>query len=121
MGGQVGIAKLDDGQTDLKVDRSVEMDGKGNGTNPERSFGAGYPVSSIVRQPMAVIDKLCQYSAAFGVPNSNTQERLPVDILHCVDRVGDQIDDDLLNLISIHENLKDWFLDFVLDRRRISG
>jgi hypothetical protein len=41
MGGQVGIAKLDDGQIDLKVDRSVEMDGKGNGTNPERSFRAG--------------------------------------------------------------------------------
>jgi hypothetical protein len=37
---------------------------------------------------------------------SNTQERLPVDVLHRVDRVGDQIDDDLLDLISIHENLK---------------
>jgi hypothetical protein len=68
--------------------------------------------------PWPLIDKLCQYSASIGVPNSNTQERLSVDILHRVDRIGDQIDDDLLNLISIHENLKDRVLEFVLDRRR---
>jgi len=42
MGGQVGIAKLDDGQIDLKLDPSVEMGGKANGTNPEQLFAAGY-------------------------------------------------------------------------------
>jgi organic hydroperoxide reductase OsmC/OhrA len=33
MGGRVGTAKSDDGQIDLKLDRPVEMGGKGNGTN----------------------------------------------------------------------------------------
>jgi len=42
MGGRVGTAKSDDGQIDLKLDRPVEMGGKGNGTNPEQLFAAGY-------------------------------------------------------------------------------
>ena len=41
-GGRVGTAKSDDGQIDLKLDRPVEMGGKGNGTNPEQLFAAGY-------------------------------------------------------------------------------
>jgi osmotically inducible protein OsmC len=36
MGGRVGSAKSDDGQINLKLDRPIEMGGKGNGTNPER-------------------------------------------------------------------------------------
>jgi osmotically inducible protein OsmC len=32
MGGRVGTAKSDDGQINLKLDRPVEMGGKGNGT-----------------------------------------------------------------------------------------
>jgi len=42
MGGRVGNAKSDDGQTNLKLDRPVEMGGKGDGTNPEQLFAAGY-------------------------------------------------------------------------------
>jgi lipoyl-dependent peroxiredoxin len=42
MGGRVGTAKSDDGQIDLKLDRPVEMGGKGNGTNPEQLFALGY-------------------------------------------------------------------------------
>jgi osmotically inducible protein OsmC len=42
MGGRVGTAKSDDGQINLKLDRPVEMGGKGNGTNPEQLFAAGY-------------------------------------------------------------------------------
>src|ERR1700734_3938390 len=41
-GGRVGIAKSDDGQIDLKLDRPVEMGGRGNGTNPEQLFAVGY-------------------------------------------------------------------------------
>jgi lipoyl-dependent peroxiredoxin len=41
-GGRVGTAKSDDGQIDLKLDRPVEMGGKGNGTNPEQLFAVGY-------------------------------------------------------------------------------
>ena len=41
MGGRVGTAKSDDGQINLKLDRPVEMGGKGNGTNPEQLFAAG--------------------------------------------------------------------------------
>jgi osmotically inducible protein OsmC len=41
-GGRVGTAKFDDGQIDLKLDRPIEMGGKGNATNPEQLFGAGY-------------------------------------------------------------------------------
>jgi len=42
MGGRVGTAKSDDGQINLKLDRPVEMGGKGNGTNPEQLFAVGY-------------------------------------------------------------------------------
>ena len=42
LGGRVGSAKSDDGQIDLRLDRPVEMGGKGNGTNPEQLFAAGY-------------------------------------------------------------------------------
>jgi lipoyl-dependent peroxiredoxin len=42
MGGRVGTAKSDDGQINLKLDRPIEMGGKGNGTNPEQLFAAGY-------------------------------------------------------------------------------
>src|SRR5882757_572511 len=42
MGGRVGTAKSDDGQINLKLDRSVEMGGKGDGTNPEQLFAIGY-------------------------------------------------------------------------------
>jgi osmotically inducible protein OsmC len=42
MGGRVGTAISDDGQINLKLDRPVEMGGKGNGTNPEQLFAAGY-------------------------------------------------------------------------------
>jgi Ohr subfamily peroxiredoxin len=42
MGGRVGTAKSDDGQIDLKLDRPVEMGGKGNGTNPEQLFAVSY-------------------------------------------------------------------------------
>jgi osmotically inducible protein OsmC len=42
MGGRVGTARSDDGQIDLKLDRPVEMGGKGNGTNPEQLFAVGY-------------------------------------------------------------------------------
>ena len=42
MGGRVGIAKSDDGLINLKLDRPVEMGGKGNGTNPEQLFAVGY-------------------------------------------------------------------------------
>ena len=41
-GGRVGTAKSDDEQFDLKLDRPVEMGGKGNGTNPEQLFAVGY-------------------------------------------------------------------------------
>jgi lipoyl-dependent peroxiredoxin len=41
-GGRVGTAKSDDGQINLKLDRPVEMGGKGNGTNPEQLFAVGY-------------------------------------------------------------------------------
>ena len=41
-GGRIGTAKSDDGQIDLKLDRPIEMGGKGNGTNPEQLFAAGY-------------------------------------------------------------------------------
>jgi osmotically inducible protein OsmC len=41
-GGRAGTAKSDDGQIDLKLDRPIEMGGKGNGTNPEQLFAAGY-------------------------------------------------------------------------------
>jgi Ohr subfamily peroxiredoxin len=41
-GGRVGTARSDDGQIDLKLDRPIEMGGKGNGTNPEQLFAAGY-------------------------------------------------------------------------------
>jgi lipoyl-dependent peroxiredoxin len=42
MGGRVGTAKSDDGQIELKLNRPVEMSGKGNGTNPEQLFAVGY-------------------------------------------------------------------------------
>jgi osmotically inducible protein OsmC len=42
MGGRVGTVKSDDGQINLKLDRPLEMGGKGNGTNPEPLFAAGY-------------------------------------------------------------------------------
>jgi organic hydroperoxide reductase OsmC/OhrA len=42
MGGRFGTAKSDDGQIDLKLDRPVEMGGKGNGPNLEHLFAAGY-------------------------------------------------------------------------------
>jgi lipoyl-dependent peroxiredoxin len=42
MGGRVGTAKSDDGQINLKLDRPVEMGGKGDGTNPEQLFAVGY-------------------------------------------------------------------------------
>jgi lipoyl-dependent peroxiredoxin len=42
MGGRIGRVKSDDGQIDLKLDRPVEMGGKGNGTNLEQLFAAGY-------------------------------------------------------------------------------
>ncbi|NYF54138.1 hypothetical protein [Tunturiibacter gelidoferens] len=60
MGGRVGSAKSDDGQINLKLDRPVEMGGKGNGTNPEQLFAAAtQPVSSVPR-------KLLRESATFG-------------------------------------------------------
>jgi osmotically inducible protein OsmC len=46
MGGRVGTAKSDDGQINLKFDRPVEMGGKGNGTNPDQPFAAGYAACS---------------------------------------------------------------------------
>jgi lipoyl-dependent peroxiredoxin len=42
MSGRVGSAKLDDGQINLRLDRPVEMGGKGNGTDPEQLFAVGY-------------------------------------------------------------------------------
>jgi osmotically inducible protein OsmC len=42
IGGRVGTARSDDGQIDLKLDRPVEMGGRGNGTNPEQLFAVGY-------------------------------------------------------------------------------
>jgi osmotically inducible protein OsmC len=42
MDGRVGTAKSDDGQSNLKLDRPVEMDGKAEGTNPEQLFAVGY-------------------------------------------------------------------------------
>jgi Ohr subfamily peroxiredoxin len=42
MGRRIGTAKSDHGQIDLKLDRPIEMGGKGNGTNPEQLFAAGY-------------------------------------------------------------------------------
>ena len=42
MGGRVGTAKSDDGKIDVKLDRPVEMGGKGDGTNPEQLFAVGY-------------------------------------------------------------------------------
>ena len=42
IGGRVGTAKSQDGQIDLRLDRPVEMGGKGNGTNPEQLFAVGY-------------------------------------------------------------------------------
>jgi osmotically inducible protein OsmC len=47
MGGRVGTAKSNDGPINLKLDRPVEMGGKGNGTNPEQLFAAGYPACFI--------------------------------------------------------------------------
>jgi osmotically inducible protein OsmC len=38
----VGTAKSDDGQINLKFDRPVEMGGKGNSINHEQLFAAGY-------------------------------------------------------------------------------
>jgi len=42
IGGRVGTAKSDDGQINLKLDRPVEIGGKGDGTNPEQLFAVGY-------------------------------------------------------------------------------
>ena len=42
MGGRVGTAKSEDGQINVRLDRPIEMGGKGNGTNPEQLFAAGY-------------------------------------------------------------------------------
>ena len=41
-GGRAGAAKSDDGQIDLKLNRPIEMGGKGNGTDPEQLAAAGY-------------------------------------------------------------------------------
>src|ERR1700735_5029333 len=41
-GGRVGTATSDDGKIDLKLDRPIEMGGKGNGANPEQLFAVGY-------------------------------------------------------------------------------
>ena len=47
MGGRIGRVKSDDGQIDLMLDRPVELGGKGNGTNLEQLFAAGYAVCFI--------------------------------------------------------------------------
>lgn len=41
-GGREGASKTSDGQLNLKLDKPVEMGGKGNGVNPEQLFAAGY-------------------------------------------------------------------------------
>ena len=42
MGGRVGTAKSDDGQIDLKLNRPVEMGGKGNGiSEASQRFDSG--------------------------------------------------------------------------------
>jgi organic hydroperoxide reductase OsmC/OhrA len=38
----LGAAKADDGQINLKLDRPVEISGKGHGTIPEQLFAASY-------------------------------------------------------------------------------
>ena len=53
MGGRVGTAKSDNGQIDLKLNRPVEMGGKGNGTNPEQLFAVGY-AACFIGGPRAV-------------------------------------------------------------------
>ena len=40
--GRMANHLADDGHIDLKLDRPVEMGGKGNGTNPEQLFAVGY-------------------------------------------------------------------------------
>jgi hypothetical protein len=54
-------------------------------------------------------------------PNCEACSRTPADAAFPASdrsRLVDQIDDDLLNLISVHENLKDRVFEFVLDRSR---
>lgn len=41
-GGRDGHAKSDDGRLDIKLSPPASMDGKGDGTNPEQLFAAGY-------------------------------------------------------------------------------
>lgn len=41
-GGREGRAVTADGKLDLKMDKPVEMGGKGDGFNPEQLFAAGY-------------------------------------------------------------------------------
>jgi hypothetical protein len=54
-------------------------------------------------------------------PNCEACSRTPADAAFPASdrsRLVDQIDDDLLNLISVHENLKDRVVEFALDRSR---
>ena len=37
-----GVAKTEDGMLDLIIDHPVELGGKGQGTNPDQLFAAGY-------------------------------------------------------------------------------
>ena len=41
-GGREGVAKSDDGKLEVNFDTPEEMGGKGQGTNPEQLFAAGY-------------------------------------------------------------------------------
>jgi Ohr subfamily peroxiredoxin len=41
-GGREGTAKTDDNRLEVKFDLPAEMGGKGEGTNPEQLFAAGY-------------------------------------------------------------------------------
>lgn len=41
-GGREGRGKTADGKLDLKLDKPVEMGGKGDGVNPEQLFAIGY-------------------------------------------------------------------------------
>ena len=64
---------------------------------------------------------LSTHTLAPNCEASSGRSRTPVDPAFPASdrsRLVDQIDDDLLNLISVHENLKDRVFEFVLDRSR---
>jgi hypothetical protein len=76
MGGRVGTAKSDDGQINLKLDRPVEMGGKGNGTNPEQLFAAGYAACFI--GALRVVQRQARVHRGLGIPGMEYRSWRPM-------------------------------------------